>query len=66
MGIGGQRHAPATLPPGKKPDTHFIGGIQWWGKSRHTGIRSSDGAARSGSLYRLSYPGPPNALNEIQ
>jgi hypothetical protein len=26
MGVGGQRHAPATLLPGKKPGTHFIGG----------------------------------------
>jgi hypothetical protein len=25
-GVGGQRHAPAALPPGKKPGTHFIGG----------------------------------------
>jgi len=22
MVVGGQRHAPATLPPGKRPDTH--------------------------------------------
>jgi len=28
------------------------------GKSRTTGIRSPDRAARSMSLYRLSYPGP--------
>ena len=26
----------------------------------HTGIRSSDRAARSQSLYRLSYPAPPS------
>jgi len=26
MGVGGQRHAPAALPPGKRPGTHFIGG----------------------------------------
>ena len=25
MGVGGQRHAPAALPPGKKPGTHCIG-----------------------------------------
>jgi hypothetical protein len=24
--MGGQRHAPATLPPGKWPGTHFAGG----------------------------------------
>jgi len=26
MGVGGQRHAPAALPPGKRRGTHFIGG----------------------------------------
>ena len=26
MGVGGQCHAPATLPPGKGPSTHCIGG----------------------------------------
>jgi hypothetical protein len=25
-GVGGHRHAPAALPPGKRPDTHCIGG----------------------------------------
>jgi hypothetical protein len=25
-GMGGQRHVPAALPPGKKPGTHYIGG----------------------------------------
>jgi len=24
--VGGQRHAPAALAPGKRPGTHFIGG----------------------------------------
>jgi hypothetical protein len=24
--VGGQRHAPAALPPGKRPGTHCIGG----------------------------------------
>ena len=27
--VGGQRHAPAALPPGEKPDTHCTGG--WLG-----------------------------------
>jgi hypothetical protein len=27
MGVGGQRHAPAALPPGKRPGTH-LGGTQ--------------------------------------
>jgi hypothetical protein len=26
MGVGGQQHAPAALPPGKRPGTHCIGG----------------------------------------
>jgi hypothetical protein len=26
MGVGSQRHAPATLPPGKSLGTHCIGG----------------------------------------
>ena len=25
-GMGGQRHTPATLPPGNRPGTHCIGG----------------------------------------
>ena len=25
--MGGQRHAPATLPPGERPGTHCVGGI---------------------------------------
>ena len=41
MGMGGQRHAPAALPPGKRPFTHCIGGwvdpkagLDGYGKSR--------------------------------
>ena len=41
MGLGGQRHAPAALPPGKRPGTHCIGdsvgpraGLDRCGKSR--------------------------------
>ena len=29
MGVGGQRLAPAALPPGRKPGTHCTGG--WMG-----------------------------------
>jgi len=25
MGIGGQRHAPAALPPSRRPGTHYTG-----------------------------------------
>ena len=30
MRVGGERHAPAALPPGKRPGTHFTGG--WVGQ----------------------------------
>jgi hypothetical protein len=65
MGVGGQRHAPAALLPGKWPGTHCIGswvgtraGLDGCGKSRPIGIRSPDRPARSESLYRLNYHGP--------
>jgi hypothetical protein len=63
--VGGQRHAPAAITPGKTryPLYRRLGGPQ--GRSRQvrkisplTGIRSPDRPARSQSLYRLSYPGP--------
>jgi hypothetical protein len=60
MGVGGQNHAPATLPPGKRPGTHCTGG---WVAPRaglsgvehlaSTEIRSRDRAGRSESLDRL-------------
>jgi hypothetical protein len=41
MRVGGQRHAPAALPPGNRASTHVIGGWvgprdgpDWCGKSR--------------------------------
>jgi hypothetical protein len=64
MGVGGQHHVPSALPPVKRPGTQCIGG--WVGPRAGlnraenlalTGTRSSDRQARSGSLYRLSYPG---------
>ena len=51
MGVNGQRHAPAALPPGKRPSTHFTGGLGggatelvWTGAENlaPTGIRSPD------------------------
>jgi hypothetical protein len=65
MEVGGQRHAPAILPPGEWPGTHCIGG--WVGQRAGldgaqnlalTGIRSPERPAVSQSLYRLSYPDP--------
>ena len=67
--MGDQRHAPAALPSGKTwyPLYRRVGGPQ--GRSGRvrkisppTGIRSPDRPARSASLYRLSYRGPPNLL----
>ena len=64
MGVGGQRHAPAALPPGETryPLYRRLGGPQ--GRSGRlrkispaTGIRSPDRPAGRESLYRLSYRG---------
>jgi hypothetical protein len=61
MEVGGQRHVPANLPPGKTryPLYRRMGGPQ--GRSGlvrkispPTGIRSPDRPARSESLYQLS------------
>jgi hypothetical protein len=61
--MGGQRHAPAVLPPEKTryPLYRRLGGHQ--GRSGRvrkisppTGIRSPDRPACSESLYRLRYP----------
>ena len=65
MGVCGQHHAPAALPPGKtrSPLYRRLGGSQ--GRSGRvlkisppTGIRYPDRPARSESLYGLSYRGP--------
>ena len=59
MGVGGQRHAQADLPPGKTryPLCRRLGGLQ--GPSERVRIRSPDRPARIESLYRLRHPGPP-------
>jgi hypothetical protein len=53
MGVGGQRHAPAALPPGKRPVAHCTGG--WVGPTA-----SLEGRGRSrphrDSIPRLSIP----------
>ena len=64
MGVSGQRHAPAALPPGKTryPLYRRLSGHQ--GQcvrvlriSPPTGVRSPNCPIRSKSLYRLSYLG---------
>jgi len=64
MGMGGQGHAPATLPR-KRPvsvveEAGWAPGPVWTSVEdlAPTGIRSLDRPARSKSLYRLNYPGP--------
>jgi hypothetical protein len=71
MRVGGELHASAALPPGKRLGIHCIGG--WVGprpgldgceKSRPpTGIRSPDRPACSEPLYRPSCPGPQGTVS---
>jgi len=63
MEVGGQRHAPPALPPGKTwyPLYRRLGGPQGrsggCGKSRPPpGFDPRDRPVRSESLYRLRYP----------
>jgi hypothetical protein len=65
VGVGGQRHALAALPPGKirYPLYRRLGGPRGQsGRVRKIspplGIRSPDRPAHSKSLYRLKYPDP--------
>ena len=73
MGVGGQRHALAALPPGKTRCLlcRRLGGPPgpvWTDKENlsPTGIRSPDRPALSESIYRLSYRGPwiPHKITE--
>ena len=64
MGMGGQHHAPAAFTPGNEPvpivqEAGRASEPVWTGAESlaRTEIRSPDLAARSESLYRLSYPG---------
>jgi len=58
-GVGGQRQFPTAVSPGKRPNTHDIGGwvcprTVWKGAENlapSTGIRSPDRLARSESLF---------------
>ena len=71
--MGGQRHAPPALPPGKTryPLYKRLGGPQ--GRSGRvrkisppTGIRFPDHPIRSKSLYRLSHSGPFQAWRDFK
>ena len=62
-GVGGQRHAPAALPPEKDPvsvvqEAGWTPGPVWTGAENLApkGTRSPDRPARSEPLYRLCYP----------
>jgi len=50
MGVGGQRHALAALPPGKRPGNHCVGG--WVGP--RAGL---DGCGKS-RPHQVPIPGP--------
>jgi hypothetical protein len=66
MVVGGQHHAPAALPPEKRPGTHRTGG--WVGPRTWTGTdilaltgnQSADSPSHCKWLYRLRYPSPRN------
>ena len=62
-GVGGQRHAPAALPPGMNRYPLYRKMVGPQGRSGrvrkislHVGIRYPDSLARSESLYGLQYP----------
>jgi len=69
MGVSGQRHASAALPPGKTrypllQEAGWAPGQVWTGEENlaPTGFRSPDRSPRSESLYQLSYRGPPTFI----
>jgi hypothetical protein len=59
MVMGGKRHAPAALPPGKRPGTHCTGG--WVGsragldRCRNTCLHE-DSISGPSSPYRVAIP----------
>jgi hypothetical protein len=62
MGVGGQGHAPVPIVQ----EAEWAPGPVWRGAKNlvHKRIRSPDRPARSESLYRLSYRGPPTSSNK--
>ena len=58
--MGGQRHNPTAVLPGKIHGTHCIAGwlvLESAESGPPTGIRTSHPQANSESLYRQQYPG---------
>ena len=66
MGGGGQRHAPAAVSIVQ--EAGWTPGPVWTGAENlaPTGTRFPDRPARSQSLCRLSYFGPPSCLGDFQ
>jgi hypothetical protein len=71
MGVGGQHHAPAALPPKmtryplyKRLDGPQVRSGRLLKISPAIGIRFPDRPARSELLYRLSYSGPRIVYNK--
>ena len=60
-GVGGQRHAPAALPPGKKPGIHCTGGWvgprMFWTGAKNPALHRSSTHRPSSLLHRLRSPG---------
>ena len=72
-GNGWSTPRPGRFTPGKDPvpvvqEAGWAQGPVWTGAENLalTGIRSPDRPARSESLYRLSYPGPPTLHVHVQ
>ena len=69
MGEVGQRHAPAALPPAKKPGSHprescfgLGAGLDGSGKSDPSGFLSPDRLANNESIYNSTVPAVYNQL----
>jgi hypothetical protein len=63
--MGGQHHAPAALPPGKRSGTHCLGGwvapragVDACGKSSHRRLSIPGPSNLAVTLYFRRYPGP--------
>jgi hypothetical protein len=67
MGVGGQCHAPAALPPAKETRYPLYQEAGWFPGPVWTDVKSlastwiwsPDRGVRSEQLYLLNYPGPP-------